>query len=62
MPINYYDLQRLAAVKVRESIRRQGSPDRFGKDSSGANHQAATRPVQEGLIGKLLAPHVKPKA
>ena len=55
MPINYYDLNRFEAVKVRETIRKAGSPDRFGKDSNAKDGKKLDNP----LLGKLLKPHVE---
>ena len=55
MPINHFDMQRIAAVKLNDGIRRQGSPDRFGKNSTGGKAAAKTNP----LLGQLLQ-QVKP--
>ena len=60
MPINYYDLQRFAAVKVKEDIRKKGSPNRFGKGSSSAQ-QGEDTTAAETLVGRLLKQHVPPK-
>ena len=51
MPINHFDLQRLAGIRLNEEIKRKGSPDRFGKSSSKAKEDAGkTNP----LLSKLL--------
>ncbi|MEQ6292564.1 hypothetical protein ACFPAG_18325 [Vogesella sp. GCM10023246] len=54
MPINFYDLNRFEAVKVRENLRKAGSPDRFGKDSNAKDGKKLDNP----LLGKLLQQHV----
>jgi hypothetical protein len=54
MPINHFDLQRFEAIKVRESTRKAGSPDRFGKESNAKNDKKLDNP----LLGKLLKSHV----
>lgn len=53
MPINYFDMQRFEAVKVRENIRKAGSPDRFGKASNAKDDKKLNNP----LLGKLLQQH-----
>lgn len=53
MPINFYDMQRFEAVKVRENIRKAGSPDRFGK----ASHAKDDKKLNNPLLGKLLQQH-----
>ena len=50
MPINYFDMQRLAAVKLKDDIRKKGSPDRFGKDSNDGKSAGKGNP----LLGQLL--------
>ncbi|MGL6046122.1 MAG: hypothetical protein ACRC02_06575 [Vogesella sp.] len=54
MPINYFDMQRFEAIKVRESIRKAGSPDRFGKASNAKDDKKLNNP----LLGQLLKSHV----
>ncbi|GAB7126703.1 hypothetical protein JCM19000A_12100 [Silvimonas sp. JCM 19000] len=54
MPINHYDLQRLAAIKIKEDIRKKGSPDRFGKDSSGNQDRPKGKSLVERLIQKKI--------
>ncbi|KPC49974.1 hypothetical protein [Amantichitinum ursilacus] len=56
MPINHYDLQRLAAIKIKEDIRKKGSPDRFGKDSSGNKDRPKGKSLVERLIQQNIAP------
>lgn len=53
MPINFYDMQRFEAIKVRENIRKAGSPDRFGKSSNAKDDKKLANP----LLGKLLQQH-----
>ena len=57
MPINHYDLQRLAAIRIKEDIRKKGSPDRFGKDSSG---EKANNGKGKSLVERLIKQHVEP--
>ncbi|GGP22749.1 hypothetical protein [Silvimonas iriomotensis] len=52
MPINHFDLQRLAAVRIKENIKKKGSPDRFGKDSSGQKDKDARPSLLNGLLKK----------
>ena len=55
MPINFFDMQRIAAVKLKDGIRKKGSPDRFGKDSNDGKSTGKGNP----LLGQLLQ-QVKP--
>lgn len=57
MPINHFDMQRLAAVKLKDDIRKKGSPDRFGKDSNNGKSTGKGHP----LLGQLLQ-QVKPQS
>ncbi|AOY01695.1 hypothetical protein [Jeongeupia sp. USM3] len=59
MPINHYDLQKFAGVKIKDAIRKKGSPDRFGKASTG--EQNADDKAKTSLMGKLLRQHTEPK-
>ncbi|XZG68976.1 hypothetical protein ACTSKR_09955 [Chitinibacteraceae bacterium HSL-7] len=52
MPINYYDLQRFEAIKVRENIKKTGSPDRFGKKSNDGADGKEVNPLLAGLLKK----------
>lgn len=56
MPINHFDLQRLAAVKLKEDMRKKGSPDRFGK---GSQLPKSADGKSNSLLGQLLQ-QVKP--
>ncbi|MDR3430189.1 MULTISPECIES: hypothetical protein [Silvimonas] len=60
MPINHFDLQRLAAVRLKESMRKKGSPDRFGKASSEGKTDDG-KEAKPSLLGRLLKDHVEPK-
>ena len=57
MPINYFDMQRLAAVKLKDDMRKKGSPDRFGKNSNDGKSAGKGNP----LLGQLLQ-QVKPQS
>ncbi|SMC26188.1 hypothetical protein SAMN02745857_02415 [Andreprevotia lacus DSM 23236] len=59
MPINHFDLQRLAAVRIKENIRKKGSPDRFGKDSSDLKGDEGA--TSKSLVGRLIKQHVDTK-
>lgn len=59
MPINFYDMQRFDGIKVKENIRKQGSPDRFGKNSS--TGKGDKDKLDNSLLGKLLKPHTDGK-
>ncbi|BCL74444.1 hypothetical protein JHS3_01800 [Jeongeupia sp. HS-3] len=59
MPINHFDLQKFAGVKLKDAIRKKGSPDRFGKASS--NDQQDKDKAKPSLMSKLLKQHVEPK-
>ena len=57
MPINHYDLQRLAAIRLKEDIRKKGSPDRFGKNSSGEKaDNGKGKSLAERLIKRVVQP------
>ncbi|GHD55392.1 hypothetical protein [Jeongeupia chitinilytica] len=58
MPINHYDLQKFAGVKIKDAIRKKGSPDRFGKASTGDKQNDDGKP---SLVAKLLKQHTEPK-
>ncbi|KAF0813038.1 hypothetical protein IGB42_02434 [Andreprevotia sp. IGB-42] len=59
MPINHFDLQRLAAIKIKEDIRKKGSPSRFGKDSS--ENASDEDKMAKSLVGRLIKQRVEPK-
>lgn len=56
MPINFYDLQRLEDVKMRDGLRRTASPDRFGKASNAKNTSKRTHPLLGKLLGQVDTP------